>query len=173
MMPRLFISVAAGVAVFGLLAAFAQRRLVLVTVRGWSMAPTLDHGDRLLARRARGAAVRPGQIVVIELPPGEADRPGQPGEADANGTYLIKRCSAAAGDPLPANLPRRFRTGDGRVPSGMLTVSSDNRANRNDSRRYGPIAHERVLCVAVRSAPPAMPSSAARRQAVDDDTERV
>jgi signal peptidase I len=150
MMPRALIAVAAGTAVVGVLAVLARRRLVLVVVRGWSMAPTLDDGDRLLARRVRGTAVRPGQIVVIGFPPGDVDE---------DGVYLIKRCSAVAGDPLPVDLPWRFRTGDGRVPVGMLTISSDNLANRNDSRRYGPIAHDRVLGVAVRSRASVAPTS--------------
>lgn len=40
--------------------------LVLVTVRGPSMAPALRHGDRLLARRVRpGTRVRGGAVVLV------------------------------------------------------------------------------------------------------------
>jgi phage repressor protein C with HTH and peptisase S24 domain len=41
-------------------------RVGLVRVRGESMLPTLRDGDVLLVRR--GAPVRPGALVVVELP---------------------------------------------------------------------------------------------------------
>jgi hypothetical protein len=41
-------------------------RVGLVRVRGASMLPTLRDGDVLLVRH--GAAVRPGALVVVELP---------------------------------------------------------------------------------------------------------
>jgi SOS-response transcriptional repressor LexA len=42
------------------------RRIWLVRVRGRSMLPTLRDGDLLLVRR--GVAVRPGALVVVDLP---------------------------------------------------------------------------------------------------------
>ncbi|MBA3338432.1 MAG: S26 family signal peptidase [Geodermatophilaceae bacterium] len=46
--------------------------LMLVTVRGPSMVPTLQHGDRLLAKRHGGLRIRPGAVVLV----GWQGRPG-------------------------------------------------------------------------------------------------
>ncbi|MGO4756065.1 S24 family peptidase, partial [Streptomyces sp. 2MCAF27] len=47
---------------------WARRKLVVVTVDGMSMAPTMTHGDRVLVRRRRPRQVRVGDIVVLEPP---------------------------------------------------------------------------------------------------------
>ncbi|BEL07886.1 S26 family signal peptidase [Actinoplanes sichuanensis] len=132
-----------------------RRRLVLVTVRGASMLPTLRDGDRVLVRRLSGAQVRPGQIVVLEHP--DSDDGGYRATAAAGvrdrRIWMIKRCTAVAGDPIPPGLPGRCHTPDGRVPAGVLTVLSDNPTHPNDSRRFGFLPYERVLGVArVRNA---------------------
>lgn len=54
-------------------------RLGLVRVAGRSMLPTLREGDVLLVRR--GASVRPGRLVVVDLP-------GR-GPAVKRATYLV------------------------------------------------------------------------------------
>jgi signal peptidase I len=41
---------------------------VPVRVTGPSMSPTVRHGDRLLARRVRPGAVRPGDVVLARFP---------------------------------------------------------------------------------------------------------
>ncbi len=51
------------------LTAAAGPRLGVVVVRGRSMLPTLRDGDRLLA--VWGARVRPGDVVVVRLPPAD------------------------------------------------------------------------------------------------------
>ena len=44
-------------------------RWVLARVTGPSMAPTVRHGDRLLARRVRsGEGIRPGDVVLARFP---------------------------------------------------------------------------------------------------------
>ncbi|GAA0922429.1 S26 family signal peptidase [Virgisporangium aurantiacum] len=126
----------------------ARRRLVVVTVRGASMAPTLRDGDRVMVRRTPGARVRRGQIVVLEHP--DADGKYRIQARDRR-IWMIKRCTAAAGDPVPAGIPERCRTVDGRVPSGVLTVLSDNLSHPNDSRKFGFLPHDRVLGVVVGS----------------------
>ena len=65
-----------------------RRRLMVVTVVGLSMEPTLRAGERLLARR--GAAVT-RDIVVIRNPKGDPP-------------LLVKRLVASAGEELPAAL---------------------------------------------------------------------
>ena len=41
---------------------------VLARVSGPSMTPTVRHGDRLLARRARPGTARPGDVVLARFP---------------------------------------------------------------------------------------------------------
>ena len=143
--------VATGLVVAGAIGAAlwtARRRLVEVTVRGASMAPTLRDGDRVLVRRTAGARVRRGQIVVLEHPDADGKYRAQ---ARDRRIWMIKRCAAATGDPVPAGMPERCGTVNGRVPSGVLTVLSDNLSHPNDSRRFGFLPHDRVLGVVVRS----------------------
>lgn len=68
-------------------AGYARTRLLVVTVRGDSMAPTYADGDRLLAHRTTR---RPeiGTVVVFRTP---AEFHGRPGEVPA---LLIKRVVA-------------------------------------------------------------------------------
>lgn len=115
---------------------WARHRLVLVTVVGSSMEPTLFPGDRVLVRRRRGLArVRRGQLVVLE-PPLDGTRL----RVDTGRTALdqrlwnIKRAVALPGDPVP---PGMTRVGDAeRVPQGALIVLGDN-ASSVDSRQHG------------------------------------
>jgi len=99
----------------------------------------------VLVRRAPGDRVRRGQIVVVEHP----DRDGGY-RAPAGRTWMIKRCTATTGDPVPTGLPERCRTVDGRVPPGAITVLSDNLSHPNDSRKFGFLPQDRVLGVVVR-----------------------
>jgi signal peptidase I len=143
---------ALGCAAVGVVLAVARRRWIVVTVRGRSMAPTVEDGDRLLVRRVRGTAVRPGQIVVVEHPDaGDGSYRAAPAADPADRrVWMVKRCTAVAGDPVPAGLPARCATGDGRVPPRTFTVLSDNPGYRNDSRRFGFITCDRVLGVVAR-----------------------
>ncbi|WP_370320943.1 S26 family signal peptidase [Actinoplanes sp. ATCC 53533] len=95
-------------------------------MRGRSMAPTVEDGDRLV-RRVRGTAVRPGQIVVVEHPNGGdgSYRAAPAADPADRRVWMVKRCTAVAGDPVPAGLPARCATGDGRVPPRTFTVLSE------------------------------------------------
>jgi signal peptidase I len=105
-----------------------RRRLMVVTVVGLSMEPTLRAGERLLARR--GAAVT-RDIVVIRNPKGDPP-------------LLVKRLVASAGEELPAAL------GGGVVPAGRVAVLGDNAQHSLDSRHFGLLLVEDVVGVALR-----------------------
>ena len=79
-----------------------RRCYTVIIVRGPSMTPTLQPGEKVLARRVRGQAVRRGDIVILRVPGLGAD--GAPNRHTA-----VKRVAATAGDPLPSFLPASFR----------------------------------------------------------------
>jgi signal peptidase I len=121
--------------------AWARRKLILITVKGDSMAPTYRSGQRLLVRRGGYQA---GQVVVF--------RPPSPRVFDVD--WLVKRAVAVAGDPVPADLSERAAVGV--VPAGRLLVRSD-APDGLDSRQLGLIDNRDVLGVVryprVRPAP--------------------
>jgi signal peptidase I len=113
-----------------------RRRLFVVTVRGLSMRPTLQPGDRLLARRVPLARVRVGQVVVVAAPDHLAGVP-----------WLVKRVVALPGDPVPPNVdPGRASW----VPPDCFLVLGDNAAVSRDSRHLGFLAGGDLLGVVVR-----------------------
>ncbi len=71
-----------------------RHRYTVITVRGPSMTPTLREGEKVLARRVRGQAVRNGDIIILRVPGNGTD--GTPNRYTA-----VKRVAATAGDPLP------------------------------------------------------------------------
>ncbi|MEU5427845.1 S26 family signal peptidase [Streptomyces olivoreticuli] len=125
-----------------------SRKLVVVTVRGASMAPAFQDGDRVLVRRGPPPAV--GHVVVAERPARGGMWPGGPvrSAADVRGRqWLIKRVEAVPGDRVPralASVPQE------RVPPGKLVLLGDNRAVSVDSRELGYFPADRVLGVVLR-----------------------
>lgn len=143
-----------GAAITGVLA----RRLVAVTVRGMSMAPTYRNGDRVLVHRHRVPAV--GQVVVVERPMLGAQWSGPPlardapAEAVSNREWIIKRVAAAPGDPVPyTEIPALAAQSGDRVPPGQLVLLGDNRDLSADSRLMGYLPTERVLGAVLRRLP--------------------
>lgn len=123
----------------------ARRRLLVVTVRGSSMSPTLESGDRLLVYRT--SRVRLGQLVVFTARP----MPDAVGTPDVR--LLVKRLAAGPGDRTPAAL--RQPAGpirDARVPAGHYLVRGDNPASE-DSRKFGYLRAEELRGVVCRRLP--------------------
>lgn len=141
------LTIAAAVVVTLLAAsAFAARKLLIVaTVDGPSMEPTLHSGQRILIWRTR----RPcrGQVVLMRLPA----RPGHPPDR----SLLLKRVVAVTGDHVPDDWasPDVHGIGDAEVPRGHYVVLGDNRPVSTDSRYFGLVPSDRVVGVMVRHFP--------------------
>ncbi|GAA1795798.1 S26 family signal peptidase [Actinomadura chokoriensis] len=125
---------------------WARKNLVVVTVQGTSMLPTLQDGDRVLVRRRPLAQVRQGDVVVLEPP---LDGPYLPGPAGPDGRiWNVKRAAALPGDTLPPGIPNDLGAA-GTVPPGALAVLGDN-PDSIDSRHRGLFSGDRLLGVVVR-----------------------
>jgi signal peptidase I len=109
---------------------WARRRWTVVTVRGTSMSPTMQDGDRVLVRRCAGGDLRPGQIVVAS-PPGRR-----------RSRWNVKRAVALPGDPVPADV-RPVVHGEV-VPPGALVMRGDNPLSL-DSRQLGFYSLDEVM----------------------------
>ncbi|WP_406859397.1 S26 family signal peptidase [Streptomyces sp. HUAS MG47] len=127
-----------------------RRRMVVVTVDGSSMVPTLRDGDVVLVRRRRPADLSVGQVVVVECPVPPAARPDwswpDPDEPSERRAWMVKRLAALPGQEWPASCTGRT----GSLPDGTLAVLGDNAAASVDSRQMGAIPVDRVLGVVVR-----------------------
>lgn len=121
----------------------AVRRLLLVTtVDGSSMEPTLRSGDRVLIRRTHRP--RRGQVVLMRFPV----RPGRPPDPQ----LLLKRVVHVHGDRVPGDWasPDLRAIGGAEVPAGHAVVLGDNRPVSWDSRHFGFVPRDRVLGVMLR-----------------------
>ncbi|GAB2932590.1 hypothetical protein GCM10027280_20330 [Micromonospora polyrhachis] len=131
-----------------------RRRLLIVSVVGRSMEPTLRPGDRVLARRVPLAAIRRGDVVVV-VAPVRATTDSTRLETGAP-ALLIKRAYAVPGDPVPVDrVPILRREPEPVVPADRLVVLGDNPPVSYDSRECGYITGQGVLGVVIR---PRLPS---------------
>jgi signal peptidase I len=126
----------------------ARRRWLVVTVRGRSMMPTLQDGERVLARRVSEDAIRRGTVVVFRphyLEP-RGDSPMVP-------NWRVKRVAAIAGDPVPPWLIDSAAGSRGvLVPAGHVVVQGDNAPHSEDSRQLGFVPLSEIVgVVGVRS----------------------
>jgi signal peptidase I len=123
-----------------------RRRIVVVTVVGPSMQPTLAPGDRVLVRRVRTGQVRTGQIVVIEKPDESGTWTTPPlSRSTGQREWMIKRVAAVPRDHRPDAMPAN--SAGLLVPADKLVVLGDNPVLSLDSRQIGYIPAERVLGV--------------------------
>jgi signal peptidase I len=127
------------------------RAVLLVTVRGESMAPALHEGDRVLA--VKFWPLRRGAIVAVRVPPAPGEEPW----------LWVKRAVALGGQT--ARVPRAHLHPDadpafsgGRVdgddivwdvPPGHVFVRGD-AAHSADSATWGPIPRSAIAGVVVR-----------------------
>ncbi|MEV4475802.1 S26 family signal peptidase [Nonomuraea sp. NPDC049504] len=121
-----------------------RRTVVIVTVSGTSMTPTLRPGEKLLVRRCELTALKVGDIVVLG-PPRIPVSPEVTALAPlpARTRWQVKRVAALPGDPIPE--PARKASGTLRtVPDGTLIVLGDNKAS-HDSRLAGPYPATHLL----------------------------
>jgi type IV secretory pathway protease TraF len=116
------------VVLLGLLGCAARSWLLVVRIRGTSMAPTLHPDDRALALRVRPSRrPRAGEVVVCRTPP-----------MVGAGALLVKRVAAVAGDPLPNGGP------GARVPTGRVFLVGDG-DHSTDSRYFGTLPQRDVV----------------------------
>ena len=142
-----------------------RTRLVVVTVRGESMAPAYRPGDRVLVRRVALPRIRHRDVVVAT---GGRPLPGGPGPATLvadDGTelgtaaqpgWVLKRVYALPGDRVPRDLMPALRDApERRVPAGRFLVLGDNAEASCDSRQAGWFYAANLLGVVVARLPPA------------------
>ncbi|WP_372505979.1 S24/S26 family peptidase [Actinomadura madurae] len=118
----------AGIAAAGGLLAlrWGQRSLVVVTVHGTSMMPTLRDGDRVLVRRRPLPHVRRGDIVVLEPPLTVATFPAPlvptdgPGTSSESPPFPATTCRPASPEPRGT----RCRRGRSRSSATIPTAST-------------------------------------------------
>ncbi len=146
-MTTLFVGVVGAVLGVAVSLWWLRVRVVVVTVDGVSMEPTLRSRDRVVVRRVSSRRLMVGQVVVVRPPYHENGQwhwpsPGHP----AAPRWVIKRIAALPGDRVPPGIA----TCDPVVPAGHLIVLGDNPAASVDSRKIGHFPLEQVLGIAVR-----------------------
>jgi signal peptidase I len=153
-------------AALALAIAIARHNWTVVTVRGASMRPALEPGDRLLVRRRRLRRLRPGNVVVFQEPRPWGTWDGlRPASAGVGGKdWVVKRLAALPGDRAPDEMTGApgVRGRAGAVPPGHIVVLGD-AADSTDSRQWGFIPATQVLGVVIRHLPPAPSAQAAVR----------
>ncbi len=115
---------------------FFHHNFRTIQVQGESMTPTFLNGTRLLCSDAYWLVgdVRRGDIVVIE--------------GDEPGTHMIKRVYRLEKEKVDwLNIPEEYdmSAGEYRVPSDFVYVLGDNREVSEDSRKYGPVAYDKII----------------------------
>jgi signal peptidase I len=128
-----------------------RRRVFIVTVQGASMEPSLRHGERVLARRARIADVHRGDVIVLQRPDDMLGWDQLPAKQGRAGSLLIKRVAAVPGDPPPRDAaPALAGHPADQVPPGHLVAFGDNYRHSLDSKQIGYFPADRLVGVMLR-----------------------
>lgn len=133
---------------------------IVITVRGQSMFPTLENGDRVVAVRFWPLwLLSRRQIVVIK-----SDIP-LPGEPPIFPNFYIKRIVGLPGDIIRISKneviekfdtnARSFREKNGStkvwiVPTNHIFICGDNLKHSKDSRKWGPISQKSVVGIVLK-----------------------
>lgn len=125
---------------------YGRLRLLVVTVEGRSMEPTLYAGDRLLVRRGGLGSLRRGDLVVLHPPDVRAHVAEAGHWQEPTGGTHVKRVEALPGHPMPSGVGDPSSV----VPAGTVVVLSDNAELGLDSRQWGPYPAGGLVGVVVR-----------------------
>ncbi|MFJ5719222.1 S26 family signal peptidase [Streptomyces sp. NPDC093149] len=128
----------AGLLVLAAALFLARGRLVAVTVRGYSMAPTLMPGDRILMLRG-GRRVATGRVAVVVAP--HPEHGWNCPTSTAPDSWYVKRIVAVAGEPVPHWAGRCPGT---HVPPGMLVLLGE-RPGSMDSKQLGYCPEDKLI----------------------------
>ncbi len=134
----LLAAVGLAVLALALALALARTRLVAVTVRGYSMAPTLMPGDRFLMLRGR-RRIATGRMAVVAAP--HPEHGWHPPAGTEPTSWYVKHVAAVAGEPVPDWAHRCTGT---RVPSRMLVLLGE-RPGSLDSKQLGYCPEDKVV----------------------------
>ncbi|MYS85311.1 S26 family signal peptidase [Embleya scabrispora] len=127
-----------GLLVLGTALLSARERLVAVTVRGYSMSPTLMPGDRVLMLRGRRRAAT-GRLAVVVAPHPEYG--WNPPAGATPDSWYVKRIAAVAGEPVPDWAGRCPGT---HVPPDMLVLLGE-RPGSMDSKQWGYCPEDKLV----------------------------
>ena len=128
--------------------------VIVVMVQGYSMSPTLEDGDRVLALRTVWLRwVQKGQIVLFRQSPLDEI------SGDLPLALHIKRVVALAGETYRStSLPPGYhecvtqeeQTASWHIPRNSIFVCGDNREQSIDSRSWGPLPLRNVRGIVVK-----------------------
>jgi signal peptidase I len=142
---------------------FLRKGLLVVTVQGESMSPTLNSGDRLLVlRRALALRLRKGSIVVVRTPV----EMNQSERRSEDQTCYVKCLVALGGESFTATVPttllqeeeacagqRGTQQRSWVIPPEHVFVCGDNREHSRDSRAWGPLPLGRIIGIVLTKLP--------------------